>query len=100
MKITECNILGAVCLPPFGIYVNNNAPEHVRQHEYGHYLQYLEYGAAKYYLTVGIPSLFSAGLSMHGEHKKKDYERDASRRAVEYFGENSEIAKHPEIYPV
>ncbi|MBU1067749.1 hypothetical protein KKE60_08175 [Patescibacteria group bacterium] len=100
MKIKECDIPTGMCLPPFGIYVNRNAPEHVRQHEYGHYLQYKEYGMAKYYLTVGLPSVISAATSAPGEHMKKNFERDASRRAVEHFGADSEIAKHPERYPV
>ena len=54
------------------------------QHEYGHYLQSQDMGL--FYLPfVGIPSLVSAKYDETGQHKYKNFERDANYRAFEYF---------------
>ncbi|MFI3240183.1 MAG: RHS repeat-associated core domain-containing protein [Bacteroidales bacterium] len=63
-------------------------------HEYGHYLQSQDYGLS-YLFYIGVPSLISAGTSKEviipekcrtTTYKLRWYERDANKRAANYWG--------------
>ncbi len=74
-----------VCLPPFGIFVYEGASIAVKQHEFGHFLQYQEMGFLKFYLFVGIPSLWSAAL-FPKLHHQRSFEKNANERSRAFFG--------------
>ena len=61
---------GGIALPGIGIIVgvgafSNQLDIGLVQHEYGHFLQYRLIGWFRFYLMVGIPSLFSAWTKWH-----------------------------------
>ena len=63
------------------------------QHEYDHYLQALYIGS-NYYNTQIIPSSFYSGISSGNDYMKHQNfwtEKDASARAVKFFGSASAI---------
>ncbi len=88
IRIMEISFMpkgSGVSLPPFGILVGRNASINLKQHEYGHYLQYRVMGFFRFYIEVGLPSLWSA--TFHPRiHYLQSFEVDANRRAREYFG--------------
>ncbi len=59
---------------------------YILQHEYGHCLQYKEWGSWKYLRHVAIPSLKSAIWNSPSAHNRMDFEMDANRRAYQFFG--------------
>jgi hypothetical protein len=66
----------------------NNPQKHfILQHEYGHYLQYIEFWKWKYIFRIAIPSLCSAFWNKPFIHNKKSFEMDANRRAFRFFNE-------------
>ena len=94
IKVQEHRLLRqgtGVCLPPLGIFVYKGASIAVKQHEYGHYLQYRAMGFWKFYLLVGIPSLWSATL-FPKRHRYRSFERDANNRSRAFFGENTVLS--------
>lgn len=58
--------------------------DHLFVHEYGHYLQSLDFGPF-YIPFIGIPSLVSASGITGLDHNLHWYEVDASRRGARYF---------------
>lgn len=94
IKIIESSILKrgmGVCLPPVGIIIYQGASLALKQHEYGHFLQYRQMGFFRFYLKVGIPSLWSATFYPRN-HYNLNVERDANKRAAAFFGENAPIS--------
>lgn len=94
INIIETNWLKkgmGVCIPPFAILVYDGASTAVKQHEYGHFLQYQQMGFIRFYLKVGLPSLYSAAFFPKKHHLLK-VEKDANKRAVHFFGENAPVA--------
>lgn len=87
-----------VCLPPLGVFVCGGASLALKQHEYGHYLQYKGMGFWRFYLNVGIPSLRSAIFNPQN-HSTLEVEKDANRRAVAFFGKAAPI-NNPNFWPV
>jgi len=96
---------GGITLPPAGIWVekySNNLK--LKQHEYGHKLQFDEMGFLKYYSTVGIPSIYNtvenyfdeqSGLNLSAPHHYYHTETDANTRSQKYFGPTAPINNWP-----
>lgn len=94
---------GGITLPPFGIVVQDGASKGLKQHEYGHYLQYKSLGFYNFYKDIGGPSLYNAAENMYEKwyygnikysidhHYNYAPETDANRRSQNYFGPQSEI---------
>jgi RHS repeat-associated protein len=93
-------ILGdsAVSIAPLGIILVGVLDTATIQHEYGHYLQHEEMGTMRWLREVARPSLNSAANDPNN-HMSMPYERDATRRAIDYYGPNSAIANNPRIFP-
>jgi hypothetical protein len=68
------------------------------QHEYGHYLQAQIIGAYEYNRII-LPQSFYSGATNVTNHKYFWTEREANRLSVAFFGQNSDIANKPTIYP-
>lgn len=80
-----------ICIPPFGIFVYKGASRALKQHEYGHFLQYRQMGFWYFYFKVGFPSLCSAAFYPRNHHNLK-VEKDANQKAVDFFGPDAPIA--------
>ncbi len=80
-----------ICIPPFGIFVSPGVSHALKQHEYGHFLQYRQMGFWKFYFGVGFPSLWSATFNPRNHHNLK-VEKDANQRAVDFFGPDAPVA--------
>ena len=94
ISITETRWLRrgiGVCIPPFGIFVYQGASHALKQHEYGHFLQYRQMGFFSFYLRVGFPSLCSAAF-YPSNHQNLRVEKDANKKAVEFFGPDAPVA--------
>jgi hypothetical protein len=94
ITIIESNMLKrgmGICLPPFGIVVYRGASLALKQHEYGHFLQYRQMGFLRFYLVVGLPSLWSA-VFFPENHFNLKVEKDANKRASAFFGEDAPIS--------
>lgn len=87
-----------VSLPPLGIFVSQGASLALKQHEYGHYLQYKEMGFWQFYTKVGFPSFMSASFNPQN-HSRLEVEKDANRRAVLFFGKDAPI-NNSYLWPV
>ncbi len=74
------------------INVPKGATNSYVQHEYGHYLQSINF-STKQYSAIEKASFWDALWNSSDAHGNFWAERDANRRAIEYFGENSDIAK-------
>lgn len=79
--------------------------DHLFVHEYGHYLQSLDYGP--FYLSViATPSLISASGVTGLKHDYHWYEVDASRRGARYFdkkygsGKEGYTFKNPDYFDI
>lgn len=81
-----------ICLPPIGVFVSKNASLAIKQHEYGHFLQYQEMGFFYFYFQIGLPSLWSATF-FPKLHHQRSFERDANKRSRAYFGTHSALTK-------
>jgi len=76
------------------------------QHEYGHYLDFLSIlkkssfviAVIKYYIKIGLPSLFSA-VKDKNNHKSFKTEIRANKLAVKWFGKNL-ASGFKDVYPV
>jgi hypothetical protein len=88
---------GGITTPPFGIFIEQGAGTDLKQHEYGHYIQYQKMGALNYYINIALPSLYNAAensfeRAMFGKlilsvpHSHYKTETDANRNALEFFG--------------
>ncbi|WP_190277249.1 hypothetical protein [Taibaiella lutea] len=96
---------GGITLPPFGIIVEKyNTNTALKQHEYGHKLNYDENGFTKYYRDIAILSLYNtfenkldkwSGSSLSIPHKYYFSETDANTRAQEFFGPTAPINNWP-----
>ena len=86
-----------ICLPPLGIFVSKGASLALKQHEYGHFLQYKAMGFWKFYLYIGIPSIKSAYFNPRN-HRLHPVEKDANKRASIYFGKDAPI-NNQQIWP-
>lgn len=91
----------AVCIPQIGIILpdQSNLEQQnlsLLRHEFGHILQYREMGFWKFYLKVGIPSLWSAFSSRWTGHLHQNHrvERDANRRSYAYFEKPGDWPDH------
>ncbi|RKD19552.1 hypothetical protein BCY91_13200 [Pelobium manganitolerans] len=81
-----------LCLPNIGIFVSEGAFSAGRElpvlkHEFGHVLQYQKLGLVKFYLKIGVSSLFSAIRSRffkHYHHQNHCVEVEANRLAFDY----------------
>ena len=94
ITIIESNMLKSgmgVCMPPFGIVVYRGVSLALKQHEYGHFLQYRQMGFFRFYLTVGFPSLWSATF-FPKNHINLKVEKDANKRASIFFGKDAPIS--------
>ena len=78
---------------------------HLFVHEYGHYLQSLDFGPF-YIPFIGIPSLVSASGITELDHNLHWYEVDASRRGARYFdkkygrGKEGYTYKNPDYFDI
>ena len=97
---------GAMTIPPIGVIVNKsyyynltNDLERLKlkQHEFGHVLQYYQMGSITYYGLVSPLSLGSAGLDPNN-HQRSWTEKDANTRADRFFGSKSVLGRSD--YPV
>lgn len=78
--------------------------DNMYMHEYGHYLQSQSYGLI-YLFNVGIPSLFSAMSEKeldngYTTHDLRWYERDANKRASNYFNKHYGVIWETDDYPI
>jgi RHS repeat-associated protein len=100
---------GGISLPPFGIVVEKPSYPGLKEHEYGHFLQYEEMGAFNYYTRVALPSIYNAmendierllynRVILSVDHSYYPVETDANRRSKEYFGPYSPI-NNEKIWP-
>lgn len=74
------------------------------QHEIGHSFQQNEMGNYDYITSVAIPSVISYHWNCNirndfQSHKNQSYEIDADDRAIDYYGNDSFIAKEPYLFP-
>ena len=76
-----------------GIHADNSFGLADLQHEYGHYLQALAYGATTYNLEIVPASFYSAATSTPQEHSNFWTEKDANAWATVFFGNNSAIGQ-------
>ena len=82
----------ALTLPGLGIVVaqgaySQNLDHFTLRHEYGHILQCRHTGYLKFYLFVGIPSLFSAWTNWHKKgHQNYWTELWCNHLSRQYFG--------------
>jgi LysM repeat protein len=97
---------GGMTTPPLGIFVQKGASQGLKQHEYGHFLQYKSMGALSYYKNVALPSLYNAaensfenmlfGKTVFSvDHAYYRTETDANTRSQNRFGPNSPITSWP-----
>jgi hypothetical protein len=88
---------GGITVPPLGIFVEQGAGTDLKQHEYGHYLQYKNMGALGYYKNIALPSLYNAAENkfetwLFGKpvfsvpHSFYRTETDANRNSINFFG--------------
>jgi hypothetical protein len=87
-----------IAFPGFGIIVFSGATTSqdgslLLRQEFGHILQARETGLIKFYLKIGIPSLFSAWRNGRNGHKHHQYwtETWADQLADQYFNRYSKI---------
>jgi hypothetical protein len=69
------------------------------QHEYGHYLQARKYGSLLYNAKIVPASLWSKATSSVEVHRYFWTELEANQLAINFFGNVSEIASKPNLYP-
>jgi RHS repeat-associated protein len=69
------------------------------QHEYGHYLQAINYGRFNYYAKIVPASLYSAAVNYASGHSKFWTEKDANMWGMIFFGKKSDIGKDDYNYP-
>ncbi len=83
------------CLPGVGIFVHPTvANDHaLLQHEYGHYLQYMQTHGTAWYWQVGVWSMLNHWTGIGGESGSYWTETDANRRAAKFFGDKM----HPDF---
>lgn len=89
---TEYSNYGGITLSNIAIFVPKGQELWVKQHEYGHFLDFknnLYSSHILYYGYIGVPSLFSAITSENSEEHHKTYtEQRADKEAIKYFGPN------------
>ena len=90
---------GAVTLPPFGIFIDpgyysylENRPDPnellaLKQHEFGHFLQWLTGSTVTYYCIISPYSIGSTKLA--NNHQKSWTEKGANTLAHSFFGSRS-----------
>ena len=87
---------GGISVPPLGVFVEKPAYPGLKEHEYGHYLQYKQMGVIKFYINVAFPSLVNATenrleIWLFGQptfsvpHLYYRVETDANSRAQNFF---------------
>ena len=97
-KIYETKFIGkghGITLPGFGIFLSPETFSLQKdlwlvKHEFGHILQYRELGLLKFYLKIGIPSVFSAikqNFQKNYYHQNHPVEIDANKKSFEYFNQ-------------
>lgn len=89
INIYRLNIRRGYCLPWKGIYVPKTVSEAYVQHEYGHYLQYRQWGAL-YYSGVIVKSIWSVmRFNNDYRHMRIAVELEANTMAHDFFGRHS-----------
>ena len=89
-----------ITLPGIGIFIHQDIKGLQRlrmlQHEYGHFLDYQFnfkkkipfLSLMKFYVVVGIPSIFNLITGFGGEHRSYFTEKRANKLAERWFGSN------------
>ncbi len=88
VKITRGKIKRGFFFPGLGIHVPQNASIAYIQHEYGHFLQFKEFGFLKY-LDISAKSIKSAISNTNYNHLRTYVELDATTKAHNFFAEKS-----------
>ena len=97
---------GGITIPPIGIFVEQGKWLGLRQHEYGHYLQFRSIGAFKYYKEIAFPSIYNAaenelehwlfgGNYLSVYHRFYSSETQANDLSKNYFPSNTPISTDP-----
>jgi len=100
-KIFETKLIHkgrGITLPNFGIFLSPRTYSLQKdlwlvKHEFGHFLQYQEIGFIKFYIKIGISSLFSAvkqNLIKDYDHQTHKVELDANKKSYLYFNQPSD----------
>ncbi len=109
INIIETSLIkGGIALPPLMILVAKGSHESLKQHEYGHFLQYKKLGALAFYGKVGLPSLWNcienkweekkyAGIKYSVPHSYHRVETEANDLAKAHFGKHSALACWPSL---
>jgi len=96
VNIYESKFIGeghGITLPEFGIFISPSTFQKdlwLVKHEFGHILQHQSKGPFKFYLNIGIPSLWSAILQNLKPKHRHHYHRvevDANLKSYQYFNE-------------
>ncbi|WP_200586667.1 hypothetical protein [Pedobacter segetis] len=108
VKIYESKFIDhghGITLPNFGIFLSPETFSKQKdlwlvKHEFGHILQHRELGFIKFYLKIGLPSLWSAikqNLLENYYHQNHAVEREANDKSFQYFDKPSDwpIARFP-----
>ncbi len=95
----EFLVQGAFAFPGVGIFVNNKLTgnKNLLMHEFGHILQYRNYGFFCFWLKIAPVSVFSALISRVNsdhQHKFTGVEIEANVLAYNYFGQPADWNFH------
>lgn len=97
---------GGITTPPLGIFVEEGASVALKQHEYGHFLQYRKMGAVNYYMNVALPSIINEAenkleRALFGRtvfsvpHFYYRTETNANSQSQSFFGNGAPISSWP-----
>jgi hypothetical protein len=92
----------AITLAPLGIFIahdifNLQKDSFLIKHEFGHILQYRKLGFLRFYILIGIPSLYSAikaSIITNYHHQTAKVEVEANLYAYHYFNQPLDWPQH------